>query len=77
LINSKWRKEKPQNLDECIPINNNQATKATYQMFLNAPTLVLINWLRPFVKAEDEVKEAFSMLRPCTIYIYMESNIVR
>jgi hypothetical protein len=75
LINSKWRKEKPQNIDECMSINNNQAIKATYQMFLNAPRLVLINWLRPFVKAEDEVKEAFSMLSPYNYIKYISISV--
>jgi len=29
--------------------------------------MVLMNWLRPFVKAEVEVSEAFRMLRPCNM----------
>jgi len=49
---------------EFMSINNYQATKAAYQMFYNSPRLVLIIWLRPFVKAEVEIKEAFSMMRP-------------
>lgn len=67
------RKIKRQNIDNFMSINNYQATKAAKQMFYNSTRLVLIIWLRPFVKAEVEIKEAFSMLRP---YINIKIKIL-